>query len=573
MKRFLSIFVIVLVCCLLVGVLVACGGSHTCVDTTNDHRCDICDKVLSTCSDTDNNHLCDICGNSLSDCIDNDKNHVCEICGETIITCVDDNANHNCDICNKELSTCLDENADNECDICGLTFELLDNDTYKITGYNGTASNLQIPSTILGKPVTIIGEGAFSDCTSLKGITIPNSVTSIEDSAFEYCFSLISVVIGDSVEHIGEEAFFSCGKLLEVYNLSSLNITKGSEENGYVGYPALDIYTSLDTPSKLSTDSDGYMIYTNGEEKLLVGYTGSEKELTLPSDIPSIYHYAFVNCFSQTRIVIGDDVTSIGVGAFGFCYSLTSVVIGDSVTSIGEDAFFYSHKLVEVYNLSSLNITKGSEENGYVGYYAKDIYTSLNTPSKLSTDENGYIIYTDGQTKSLVGYVGEETELTLPSGITEINQGAFVDCTSLTSVVIPDSVTSIGERAFYNCESLTSVKYTGTIDQWCGITFDGWNSNPLSNGAKLSLNGELVTELVIPNSITEIKDFAFNGCDSLTNVTIPDSVTSIGVYAFKDCDSLTVINYVGTKVEWDNIEKGYNWDSGNYTIYYDYEIE
>ena len=550
MKRFLSIFVIVLVCCLLVGVLVACGGSHTCVDTTNDHRCDICDKVLSTCSDTDNNHLCDICGNSLSDCIDNDKNHVCEICGETIITCVDDNANHNCDICNKELSTCLDENADNECDICGLTFELLDNDTYKITGYNGTASNLQIPSTILGKPVTIIGEGAFSDCTSLKGITIPNSVTSIEDSAFEYCFSLISVVIGDSVEHIGEEAFFSCGKLLEVYNLSSLNITKGSEENGYVGYPALDIYTSLDTPSKLSTDSDGYMIYTNGEEKLLVGYTGSEKELTLPSDIPSIYHYAFVNCFSQTRIVIGDDVTSIGVGAFGFCYSLTSVVIGDSVTSIGEDAFFYSHKLVEVYNLSSLNITKGSEENGYVGYYAKDIYTSLNTPSKLSTDENGYIIYTDGQTKSLVGYVGEETELTLPSGITEINQWAV-----------------------YNCESLTSVKYTGTIDQWCGITFDGWNSNPLSNGAKLSLNGELVTELVIPNSITEIKDFAFNGCDSLTNVTIPDSVTSIGVYAFKDCDSLTVINYVGTKVEWDNIEKGYNWDSGNYTIYYDYEIE
>ncbi len=339
MKRFLSIFVIVLVCCLLVGVLVACGGSHTCVDTTFDHRCDICDKVLTTCSDTDNNHLCDICGNSLSDCIDNDSNHVCEICGETIITCVDDNANHNCDICNKELSTCLDENADNECDICGLTFELLDNDTYEITGYNGTASNLQIPSTILGKPVTIIGEGAF-----------------------EYCFSLTSVVIGDSVEHIGEEAFFACGKLIEVYNLSSLNITKGSEENGYVGYYALDIYTSLDTPSKLSTDSNGYMIYTNGEEKVLVGYTGSERELTLPNDITSIYQYAFYNCDSLTSVTIGNSVTSIGHHAFYVCHSLTSVVIPDSVTSIGDGAFFNCDSLTVINYVGTIeewdNITK-----------------------------------------------------------------------------------------------------------------------------------------------------------------------------------------------------------------------
>ena len=430
-------------------------------------------------------------------------------------------------------------------------------------------------SFVIPDSVTSIGSGAFSNCSSLSrvnylgtieqwcGITfsneyanplywaeklylngelvedlvIPNTVTEIKDNAFYGCTSIKSVTIPNSVTSIGDHAFESCYKLVEIYNLSSLTIEKGSYENGYVGYYAWDVYTSLDTPSKLSTDSNGYIIYTNGEEKILVGYTGSETELTLPSGITSINQGAFYDCVI-TSVTIPDSVTSIGYEAFQNCISLSSVTIGNSVTSIGNSAFYNCYRLVEVYNLSSLTITKGSDSNGYVGRYALDVYTSLDTPSKLSTDSNGYIIYTNGEEKILVGYVGSETELTLPSGITSIYEYALWCNNTITSVVIPDSVISIGFLAFNGCKSLSSVNYLGTIEQWCDITFGSVGANPLYNGAKLYLNGELVEDIVIPNTVTEIKDYAFYGCTSLTSVTIGNSVTSIGNDAFYRCSSL-----------------------------------
>ena len=311
-----------------------------------------------------------------------------------------------------------------------LLFNLKTDDTYEVVGYTGEPISVVIPSTYNGKAVTSIGDKAFYICLSLSSVTIPNSVTCI-----------------------GDTAFFSCYRLVEVYNLSSLNITTGfSELNGFVGAYALDVYTSLDTPSKLTTESDGYIIYTNGEEKILINYIGSETELTIPNSISSIHHNAFIvndtitsivipntvtsigdfafcectnltnivvpnsvtsigdgvfrNCTSLTNIVIPNSITSIGDIAFYECYNLMSITIGSSVTSIGEIAFYDCYKLVEIYNLSSLTIEMGSDSNGYVGYYAWDIYTSLDTPSKLSTDSNGYIIYTNGAKKTLIGYTG-----------------------------------------------------------------------------------------------------------------------------------------------------------------------
>ena len=228
---------------------------------------------------------------------------------------------------------CVDINEDNTCDTCGntlakLLYTLKEDNTYEVSGYEGTPTKVVIPATYNGKPVTSIGDDAFAGCTSLTSITIPNSVTSIGDDAFASCTSLTSITIPNSVTSIGDDAFWHCNALVSI---------------------------------------------------------------TIPNS-----------------------VTSIGRAAFRYCYSLTSVTIGNSVTSIGDDAFEGCDKLIEVYNLSSLNIEKGSDNNGYVGYYAKDIYTSLNTPSKVSTDSNGYIIYTDGEEKILIGYVGNETAPNTP---------------------------------------------------------------------------------------------------------------------------------------------------------------
>ena len=165
-------------------------------------------------------------------------------------------------------------------------------------------------------------------------------------------------------------------------------------------------------------------------------------------------------------------------------------------------AFSGCYHLVEVYNLSSLNITEEWRENGGLGYYALDIYYDKNTSSKL-TKESDFVIHTDGDVKTCIGYFGDRTVITIPKGTTRIMNMAFVDCNSVTSITIPDSVTSIGSSAFSGCRSVTSI--------------------------------------TIPNSVTSIGGYAFAWCSSLASMTIPNSVVSIGSDVFYDCSNLKTI--------------------------------
>ena len=136
------------------------------------------------------------------------------------------------------------------------------------------------------------------------------------------------------------------------------------------------------------------------------------------------------------------------------------------------------------------------------------------------------------------------TNIMMPEGITDIGGRAFYSSSSLTSITIPGSVTNIGNYAFESCYQLVEVHITD-IAKWNNIQFRDSRSNPLYNGAGLYLNGELLTDLVIPN-ITNINMYAFYGCDSIASVTIPDGVTSIGSSVFNSCSSLTNITISGS---------------------------
>ena len=124
----------------------------------------------------------------------------------------------------------------------------------------------------------------------------------------------------------------------------------------------------------------------------------------------------------------------------------------------------------------------------------------------------------------------------------------YIDGQLVTDLVIPDSVTEINAYAFLGCTGLTSatignsvVYYAGDIADWCGISFGDMYANPLCYAGKLYIDGQIVEDLVIPDSVTEIKAYAFSGCTGLTSVAIGNSVTDIGSNAFSGCTGLTSV--------------------------------
>lgn len=363
-----------------------------------------------------------------------------------------------------------------------------------------------LTSITIGNGATSIGDNAFRNCFRLTSITIPNSVTSIETGAFRDCTGLVSVTIGNSVTSIGNSAFDGCSGLTRVYYTGDIVEWCGISGLGYL------------------------MNYGSSSKTLYIGGNKVEGELIIPNTVTSIGSYAFSKCAGLTSVIIPLSVTSIRSSAFRNCVGLTSVITGHGLASIGDYAFEGCYRLVEVYNKSGLSITAGSSSNGYIAYYAKNVYT-YDGGSKLSTDGNGYVTYMDGDEKILVAYCGTNTELILPSYITQINIYAFRDCIGLTRVTIPNSVTSIDESSFRDCTGLVSI--------------------------------------TIGNSVTSIGDYAFRGCKGLTSVTIGGSVTSIGEYTFWDCTGLTSIMFNDTKAQWNAISKGYRWNynTGDYTIH------
>lgn len=96
--------------------------TDNCIDEDKNHKCDICDYIISECADTDKNHICDICGNIISNHEDANQDHVCDLCGKVISNHEDADNNHICDYCDKVISNHEDANKDHVCDYCGKVF-------------------------------------------------------------------------------------------------------------------------------------------------------------------------------------------------------------------------------------------------------------------------------------------------------------------------------------------------------------------------------------------------------------------------------------------------------------------
>ena len=478
-----------------------------------------------------------------------------------------------------------------------------------------------LTSVTIGNSVASIGESAFKSCAGLTSITIPESVTSIGKEAFKGCTGLTSITIPDGVTSIGDNAFSNCS-LESVYckatippGGSSSMFANNSVSPMKVYVPAESVsayraasgwnhcYSIIIVPydfekGEVIEETFCELLYTNGSTKtatrpdqdafdanMISNTYDAEKQcwvisfdddittisrdafsssnitsITIPNSVTTIGNNAFYGCSKLESVTIPDSVTSIDYYAFAYCSSLTSVTIPDSVTSIGDSAF------KGCTGLTSTTIGKGVTSIGQSAFdeVTGELIVKCNIPdstfrwAKFTSVTIGEGATTIGN--SAFSECSNMTSLTISDSVTTIERGAFYRCSSLTSVTIPDSVTSIDTYAFGECFKLTDLTmgngvttvgedafsgvrnvYITDLSAWCKIDFMNTHSNPMDFTANLYLNNELVTELVIPSDITEIKAYTFRGCNSLTSVTIPEGVTSIGDSAFEYCRSLTSV--------------------------------
>ena len=382
----------------------------------------------------------------------------------------------------------------------GINYRIGENNTVAVTRTKDITGVVLIPSFVIHNGITY-------------------AVTSIEASAFDKNredHTITKVAIPGTIKYIGPEAFIDLKGLDGVY-ISDLAAWCNITFSGYGSNP---------------------LEYAN---------------------------HLFVDGMEVTDLIIPDGVTSIGTKAFNFCFGLHSVTIPNSVTSIGGSAFYGCIGIENVY--SEIMNPFAIPDNAFEGVYTatlrvpdgtKSAYQSTagwsNFSNILETVKIGSVFEYDGinyrigenntvavtRTKDITGPIlipGFVIHNGVTYTVTSIEDSAFDknhEDFTITLIAIPSTVKSIGTEAFVDLYGLTGV-YISDLASWCNTSFGGSGSNPLEYAHHLFMDGMEVTDLIIPDGVTSIGNFAFYGCSGLTSVTIPNSVTNIGIRSFSGC--------------------------------------
>lgn len=420
----------------------------------------------------------------------------------------------------------------------------------------GTAGHVDVPGYIDEYPVVCISANAFSNCTAITSITVPNEVKRIEDSAFTGCSGITEMTLpfigkergndgirdaafgmifgerrydGGTAVRQNSAGYWYSGGTHDDYcipsGLRSLTITDETILSRDACYGLRNLqYVSL--PSTLAKIGDGAF-----------NYCINLRSIVVPSSVKTIGSSAFRNCISMTNAVVSAGVTKIGGNAFCDCWTLSNISLPESLTVLDDEAFKGTA-------FTTLPLMPGIQELRGEGIFRNCTnLRSANLPASVRYVGNATFENCTALTNVVVG-----------SCVTNIGAWAFHECIALESISLPENVKSIGSCAFNGCTSLVNVSLSEGLEILGSGTFSGCTAlaeidlpdsvvdlgrdDPYRVTGNVFKGCTSLRSVKLPTLLKFLPDNTFWGCNSLADIELPSGVESIGSYAFCDCDAL-----------------------------------
>ncbi len=433
-----------------------------------------------------------------------------------------------------------------------------------MTGYTGSDSTVTIPSSISvvettdgikyyegsQYTVTSIGYRAFYNNTTITNVVLPDTLQIIGSNAFSRCGNLSTINLGDleNLTTIGTTAFFWCTLLTNVIIHESV-VTFGSYVFHGDSVKTLEYKGTLEQYLAINM-GEGWIGEGNSSHKLIINGKEITGQLDIPNNTTAIPNSAFYGCDAITSVSIPESVTSIGPYAFRNCSNLATINLGDlNLSTISYGTFYNCSSLTEI------AIPESVTNIEYEAFYNNDSLIEIEIPASVASI--GYNVFESCSSLESIVF-GENSQLTtipygmfrycssliniaIPEGVISVDGASNVDpafegC-SLKTLTLPSSLTTLGQNSLKGCD-METLEYQGSLEGYLSISRFGEIDD---ESHSLIINGEEITELVIPTGITSIISNAFYGCDKITNVTLPNTLTRIGSYVFYRCTSLTSI--------------------------------
>lgn len=438
--------------------------------------------------------------------------------------------------------------------------------------------NIAIPENVLK-----IGSSAFSDCSTLDSISLPENLSEIGYCAFENCEALKSVQLPKSLKSIGEKAFYNT-------SLTEITVPSGVKKLGKD-----DAYYKIEGGNIWGDGGITVLNEKATEESGIFAFCKSLKSAVLEEGIVNAGGGLFANCTALETVTLPSTLKKLGWGVFKNCKALQKIIFGGTAQqwwNIEKNKLWVDDNVCMTVECSDKTICDkpfSADENGKLLIRRKDNYYKVkDVVIPDGVKEIGKELFSDSYMKSIK----------LPESLKSIGDDAFKYCCHLESIEIPDGVTSIGENAFENssikyiklpkgikklneglfkdCKKLIDIDYPGTREEFQLIVKKSsynWNAGQsydclihckdgdLDRNCQNVIKDRSITTLTIQDGRRIIGFEAYFRFEKLKSVILPNSIKEIRQGAFFGCNSLISIEYKGTIEQWKSISKGKNWNN------------